>query len=530
MSNDNTNDNSNEQNPFEQIFGMLFGQGGQGGSDGAQGAGGAQGFSIDPAMMATIMNQMQGLFGQGADPTAQATSIALRSVPSPDPAVGDDAVHATTDAFRLSELWLAEATDLSVANRSTSTLTRADWVKRTMPGWQRFVEPIKDNMSTALTDTLQTQMPEEMKGILAGASSMFSSMSDSMFSMQIGQAVGALSESVLTGTEVGLPLLPHDQAVLVESNIAAFAEEIGVDVSQVRIYLAAQELAHLALFERAPWLSAQVETALARYAQGLKVDTSQIEEMASSIDPSNISDLSDNIRQGLFNPPTTDEQKRALTTLENLLAVIAGWVDVVVYAACEKLPAREQIREALRRRRATAGPAEKTFSTLVGLQLNPRRLRDAAALFGYLETQGGAEARDKVFSHPDLLPTTEDLDDPLGYSERRRAEWEGGSTLDEALSRILAEGTDGSGATATATDSSAGAEDPAQARGDAEDGSASASQDGDSSTDASSADGSQADSARGDSARGDRSTDDESAATEDESTPEGPDSTDRDEK
>src|SRR5699024_7894741 len=163
-----------------------------------------------------------------------------------------------------------------------------------------------------------------------------------------------------------------------------------------------QELAHLALFERAPWLSAQVETVLTRYAQGLKVDTSQIEDMASNIDPSNISDLSDNIRQGLFNPPTTDDQKKALTTLEhllpiapnvrprrlrpptsddhkkarasleNLLAIIAGWVDVVVYEACAHLPGRDQIREALRRRRATAGPAEKTFSTLVGLQFNPR--------------------------------------------------------------------------------------------------------------------------------------------------------------
>src|SRR5699024_7829553 len=91
--------------------------------------------------------------------------------------------------------------------------------------------------------------------------------------------------------------------------------------------------------------------------------------------------LSDNIRQGLFNPPTTDDQKKALTSLENLLAIIDGWVDVVVYEACAHLPGRDQIREALRRRRATAGPAEKTFSTLVGLQFNPRRLRDAAALF-----------------------------------------------------------------------------------------------------------------------------------------------------
>src|SRR5699024_4155588 len=52
-------------------------------------------------------------------------------------------------------------------------------------------------------------------------------------------------------------------------------------------------------------------------------------------------------------------------------------------------------------------------------------------------------ARDKVFSHPDLLPTTQDLDDPLGYSERRQAEWTNESSIDEALSRILAEGLDG---------------------------------------------------------------------------------------
>src|SRR5699024_9249396 len=105
-------------------------------------------------------------------------------------------------------------------------------------GLAEFVLPIKENMSTALTETLESQVPAEMKGILAGASSMFGSMSDSMFAMQIGQAVGALSESVLTGTEVGLPLLPHDTAVLIETNVDAFAADIDVDASEVRIYLA----------------------------------------------------------------------------------------------------------------------------------------------------------------------------------------------------------------------------------------------------------------------------------------------------
>ena len=68
-----TDDNNNEQNPFEQIFGMLFGANGPGSGQGddKNSSGMPQGFPIDPAMMSTIMSQMQGLFGQGADPQAR---------------------------------------------------------------------------------------------------------------------------------------------------------------------------------------------------------------------------------------------------------------------------------------------------------------------------------------------------------------------------------------------------------------------------------------------------------------------------
>src|SRR5699024_4816265 len=130
-----TDDNNNEQNPFEQIFGMLFGANGPGSGQGddKNESGMPQGFQIDPSMMATIMNQMQGLFGQGADPQAQAVSIAQKAVPTPDPAVTEEAKRATTDAFRLAELWLAEATELSVANRTARPLRRADWVQAAMP-------------------------------------------------------------------------------------------------------------------------------------------------------------------------------------------------------------------------------------------------------------------------------------------------------------------------------------------------------------------------------------------------------------
>ena len=112
------------------------------------------------------------------------------------------------------------------------------------------------------------------------------------------------------------------------------------------------------------------------------------------------------------------EAVAALERLETLLALIEGWVQTVVSDALgDRIPGTSALSETLRRRRATGGPAEQTFATLVGLELRPRRLRDASTLWGSLRTRQGTEARDGVWMSPHQLPTAADLDDPLGFRE-----------------------------------------------------------------------------------------------------------------
>ena len=125
---------------------------------------------------------------------------------------------------------------------------------------------------------------------------------------------------------------------------------------------------------------------------------------------------------GCSRPQQSPAQQAALARLETLLALVEGWVDVVTdrRRAGRTCPQADALGEAIRRRRATGGPAEKTFAALVGLELRPRRLRDAANLFAALEDSGGAAARDGAWRHPDLAPSAADLDDPLGYVERQR--------------------------------------------------------------------------------------------------------------
>jgi putative hydrolase len=138
----------------------------------------------------------------------------------------------------------------------------------------------------------------------------------------------------------------------------------------------------------------------------------------TEIDPSDPESMQNALTGGLFTPEESPEQQAALRRLETVLALVEGWVDSVVAAAAgDRLPGADALREASRRRRATGGPAEQTFATLVGLELRPRRLREAAALWWGVTEKHGISGRDAVWAHPDLLPTPDDLDDPLGFAE-----------------------------------------------------------------------------------------------------------------
>jgi hypothetical protein len=52
------------------------------------------------------------------------------------------------------------------------------------------------------------------------------------------------------------------------------------------------------------------------------------------------------------------------------------------------------------------------------LELRPRKLRVAAQLWRQLTDQQGIEGRDALWNHPDLLPTTADLDDSAAFVDR----------------------------------------------------------------------------------------------------------------
>jgi putative hydrolase len=203
---------------------------------------------------------------------------------------------------------------------------------------------------------------------------------------------------------------------------------------QAYIYLAVRELAHARLFRHSRWLREAVISQLTNYANGITIDGEAMSELASSITPENAEALKNALESGALLSERTEEQRAALQTIETLLALIEGWVEVVTEQATKLLPTAGTLDEVLRRRRATSSPAQATFATLVGLELRPRRNREAAAFWRTVTERIGTDARDAIWDHPDLLPTGDDIDNVDDYLKRIQS---GEDSIDQALRELL---------------------------------------------------------------------------------------------
>jgi len=348
--------------------------------------------------------------------------------------------------MQLADVWLDPAVTFPAVGVTPSAWSRSEWIDQTMPVWQKIVQPIAEHMQQVvgqsmpdtgemdleqLTENLPEQMkamlpdgiPPELAQMMAPMLGMMQQLGAAAFSMQVGQALGALAGEVVSSSDIGIPLTQEARPALLPRNVSAFGEGLGLPVDDVRLYLALRESAHQRLFAHVSWLPHRIIGAVEEYARGVHVDQSRLQEAMGDIDLTRPEGLQELMSSGLLQPQDTEEQRAAIARLETLLALVEGWVDDVVDSAiAERLPSAVSLREAIRRRRAAGGPAEKTFATLVGMELRPRLAREAATLFAVVRAGRGAEGRDALWGHPDLLPGPDDLADPLGFIESSAAE------------------------------------------------------------------------------------------------------------
>ncbi|MHA3701911.1 zinc-dependent metalloprotease [Jatrophihabitans sp. YIM 134969] len=390
-----------------------------------------------------------------------ARQLANSAVQADSAVVGEVDRTAVRDAVRLADLWLDDVTDLPSGVTTSDAWSRSDWVARTLDGWAMLCDPVASRVVGAMGQALPAEMASQL-GPLGAIMGRFGGL---MFGAQVGQGIAGLATETVSSTEIGLPLGPVGTAALLPQNVRALATQLERPEDEVRLYLALREAATHRLYHHASWLRAHVVEAVEAYSKGITIDASALQDVMGRIDPTNPESMQAALGEGMFTPEDTPQQRAALARLETVLALVEGWVDTIVDAAAgTRLAGASALREALRRRRAEGGPAEQTFATLVGLEMRPRRLRDAATLWWGLTDQVGPAGRDGVWDAPDLLPTAADLDDPLDYARRVKAandvSPDDAASLIEAFEALTAQAASGSG----------DAEGPARPAGDGSEG------------------------------------------------------------
>ncbi|EFK54754.1 zinc-dependent metalloprotease [Corynebacterium genitalium ATCC 33030] len=409
-------DQGRQDNPFGQ-FGF--------------GIGGTQGFSGGFGNLGEVLGQFSEMLsglGEQANKAGQERpkqdavnyDVALRAarqvVKNPRGATAGD-TNAVTESTRLANLWIDDATALPDSGSRPEAWSADDWLTNTLPTWKRMVSPVAEHMGRAQLDA----MPEEAREIFGPITQMLGHFNSMNFGAKLGQALGDLANQALTGNDFGLPVAPKGVIGIVPKNIEPISEQLSVPGQEVLVYISAREAARQRLFTHVPWLVERIVSSVEEYSVGLELDTSHIEEKIRDLnlesgDPAKIQEAMQEMQGADMSPRVTSRNAAAADRLETLLALVEGWVEVVVEDALgSRIPSTAAMTESWARRRATGGSAENAFANVVGIELGAPKTNEAADLWRRATTAVGAERRDKVWDHPDLLPTGEHLENPAAF-------------------------------------------------------------------------------------------------------------------
>lgn len=315
-----------------------------------------------------------------------------------DPWVAEEFVDLThTAALRVAA---ASPLDAAAAGE-VRALDRRSWAAASVAGFAYLAEPLAAKMA----------------GEGGGGDPLVQQLGPALVGMQMGSMAGFLSHRVLAGFDAGLPVEGAPPTFVVP-NVAAFTADHGLDARQARLWLAMHEATHRAELSL-PWVRRHLAGLVAAFVDGLRPDPSGLQERLEALqDPEHLQGLLEDpaALSGLVPGPESEE---ALGRLQAFMALLEGYAEWLVGRAAPGLiPETPRLREAIDRRRAEPSPGEQMLQRMLGLDLQHHRYRRGTTFCDEVARRWGDDALARLWDGPEALPTSADLDDPVGWAAR----------------------------------------------------------------------------------------------------------------
>jgi putative hydrolase len=349
--------------------------------------------------------------------------------------VGTSDQKRVTDALAIASTWLDSEIRFPTTEANLQPAwSKRDWLDSSLLTWQQMIEPLAVGMADALANVingaqeglpvelsgLENQSAEQQKAMKEMLARLLRSFMGTLIATQLGQSIGAIANNITGANDAAIPL--SSGAHLIPQNITQWSQGLGLPEAEVDIYLALREVSAARLFASTPWLMNYIRDAITTYGKGITIDVEAIQRQAEEamgredFDINNPQSLTIAIDQGLFTPQQTPAQEFALTKLEMALALIEGWIDhVISEVGAERIPSFNALIENSRRRRAVNSPMQQLFATLLGLEVSPRKMREAAVFWSEVKSLRGSDGRDRCWEDPAFLPMPNDLKDAAAF-------------------------------------------------------------------------------------------------------------------
>jgi putative hydrolase len=216
--------------------------------------------------------------------------------------------------------------------------------------------------------------------------------------LQIGSIAGTIAAANVASFEAGIPLLPAEALLVIGPAVERLMRS-GDDEHQARLWVAAHEVAHRALFS-VPWLPEHLGSLLGRSFAAIMPTPEKFGDLLSQ-DPSAMADP-EKIAALFDRPPSEAEAE-----LEAFLALTGGYRRVIV----DRTMGEMLVAEFTSIEEETSGPGSALPRAA---DLVPRGFE----FCGQVERRFGREALDSLWDGPERLPTAAELDDPVGWAAR----------------------------------------------------------------------------------------------------------------
>jgi putative hydrolase len=347
-------------------------------------------------------------------------------------AVEDETDQAISDATRAELVELAHtalgpvmsATGIDdVLTLPVDVLDRRAWARRHLEGLRPVLETLATTMQDSLAADLDAADDAEVEQLTSGLGlpvgsggmrGLMGMLGPLLLGAQTGSMVGYLAQYALGAFDLPLPSTDAPTITFVAPNIDRFAAAWSLERRDVCLAVAIGESVRAAQRTH-PWVRERLIQIARDYVAAFSLDPQAFDAAFGDVDPTDPETMAQLAQRPdvLLSALRNDEQRAILERNQQFTMVIEGHADLVSEQIAEQLiPDAARIHEALRRHHVERGEAGRFVEGMLGVELDRGHYERGQAFCAGVVERAGMAGLNRLWTDPELLPTTNELDAP----------------------------------------------------------------------------------------------------------------------